>query len=670
MHHFSLPLDNPVLIFTFILLVIFALPALFNRIRIPGMLGLILAGILAGPNGFNILARDQSMQLLGSVGLVYIMFLAGLEVDIFEFRKNRLRSLVYGAATFLIPMLLGTLVSLYLMNLSMPASILLGSVFGSHTMLVYPIISRLGLAKTEPVTISVGGTLVAEIGSLLVLALIVDYQKAGTLDNYWVWLRLGGGITLLAFVVMWVFPRLARLFFRNVYSEGGARFLFTLLLIFGASSLAELLGIEPIIGALLAGLALNPLIPETSTLKGRLDFTGNFIFIPFFLISTGMLADPSAFIESYEVAGIALIVTVAAIFSKFVAAYFYQKIMGYSASIRNVMFALSNTRAAAALVVVTVGMRIELFDQTILNVTIFLIVFSSLLSSLVAEYSGKRMVAEDERRPKKQTKKLQRVMVPIGNPESVEHLLELAQLIQEKNNPEPIFALTIVADESHQNQGITEARKMVEKAVHHAIDKDSGIEVVSRIDLNIPGGIQRSARELLISEVVIGWNAKITARDKMFGTVLDNLLHHLAQMVMVCKVMHPLNTMNRVVIALPQYAELEEGFGHWLSTVRALAGQLDCSLRFIVHETSVETLEKSNAEAEFSGAIAYATYSEWDDFLRLSLDLKSDDLFVLIHPRPYSVSHSREFGQMPRFLSRYFREFSFIIIYPETQGLK
>lgn len=665
MEHFELPLHSPVLVLTFILLVVFLMPSLFNKLRIPGIVGLILAGVLAGPNGFNILARDRSMELLGFVGLIYIMFLAGLEVNIFEFRKNRLRSLGFGALTFFIPFIMTTLVSHWFIGYPMPKALLLASIFASHTLLVYPIVSKMGLAKTEPITITVGGTLITDIAALLVLALVIDFERADESTNVITLLKLGAGLVFLGIMTMWVFPKIARWFFRGVYSEGGSRFLFTLLIIFFSASIAELVGVEPIIGALLAGLALNPLIPDASTLKSRLDFTGNYIFIPFFLLSTGMLAKPQEFFSSWETMYITLTFTVIGISSKFLAAYVFQKLMGYTSAARNVMFSLSNARAAAALAVVMIGIKIELFGNVILNATIFFIVFSSLVSSFLAEYSSRKMAAERDQEEVSKKEVLQRIMVPIGNPDSIEDLLDVAQLIKEKRNKEPIYALTVVADQNRQNLGIVQARNMIEKALHGAFDVEHGIEVVSRIDLNVPGGIQRSANELMVTELVIGWNARITARDKLFGTVLDNLLHHFEQMVLVCKIDNPLNTMNRLVIAMPRFADHEPGFMHWLGTVNRLAGQLDCSMKFILHPESSNILAAANEKLEYSGKIAYETYQSWEEFLELCMDIEQNDLFVLLHPRPYSVSHLREYNQMPHFLSRDFKDNSFIIIYPE-----
>ncbi|HEY4650687.1 MAG TPA: cation:proton antiporter, partial [Pontibacter sp.] len=274
----TLPFEDPVMIFMMVLLIILVAPMILNRLRIPGIVGLIIAGVLVGPNGLNLLMRDASIILFGTVGILYIMFLAGLEVDMIDFKKNKNKSMVFGALTFLIPITVGTLVFYYIMGYEILSAILLSSMFSSHTLIAYPIASRLGLNKNEAVTITIGGTIITDTAVLLVLAVVAGSAE-GNIDFFY-WIKLAMSLSVFAAVVMFGFPYIARWFFRHIEGEKGAQFIFVLTMVFAAAFLAELAGVEAIIGAFLAGLALNTLIPHTSALMNRIEFVGNNVFIP------------------------------------------------------------------------------------------------------------------------------------------------------------------------------------------------------------------------------------------------------------------------------------------------------------------------------------------------------------------------------------------------------
>jgi Kef-type K+ transport system membrane component KefB len=352
---FTLPLKNPVLLFSLILFIILFAPILLNKLRIPHLIGLIIAGAIIGPNGMNLIARDMSIILFGTVGLQYIMFLAGLEIDLAEFKKNSSKSLVFGMLTFSIPMILGTVVGIYVLDFSMATSVLLASMFASHTLIAYPLISKLGVAKNRAVTVAVGGTMITDTLALLVLAVIAGMQTGEINQEFWI--RLGFSVILFGLVVMLIFPIIGRWFFKR-YDDNISQYIFVLAMVFLGCTLAELAGIEAIIGAFLAGLALNRLIPYTSPLMNRIEFVGNALFIPFFLIGVGMLIDYKAFIKDWDTIQVAGIMTVVAIVGKYLPAYITQKLFGYTRDERRLIFGLSNAQAAATLAAVLVGFNI------------------------------------------------------------------------------------------------------------------------------------------------------------------------------------------------------------------------------------------------------------------------------------------------------------------------
>lgn len=352
---FTLPLKNPVLLFALILFIILFAPIILNKLRIPHLIGLIIAGAIIGPNGFNLMERDMSIILFGTVGLLYIMFLAGLEIDLADFKKNSTKSLVFGLLTFLIPMGLGTAAGIYLLDFSIPTSVLLASMFASHTLIAYPIVSKLGVAKNRAVNVTVGGTMITDTLALLVLAVIAGMQTGEINQEFWI--RLGVSVLLFALIVMLLFPIIGRWFFKR-FDDNISQYIFVLGMVFLGSFLAELAGIEAIIGAFLAGLALNRLIPHTSPLMNRIEFVGNALFIPFFLIGVGMLINYKAFISDIQTLKVAAVMTVIALSSKFIAAFFTQKIFRYNSDERRLIFGLSSAQAAATLAAVLVGYNI------------------------------------------------------------------------------------------------------------------------------------------------------------------------------------------------------------------------------------------------------------------------------------------------------------------------
>lgn len=368
---FTLPLKNPVLLFSLILFIILFAPILLNKLRIPHLIGLIIAGAIIGPNGLNLMERDMSIILFGTVGLLYIMFLAGLEIDLADFKKNSGKSLIFGLLTFLIPMGLGMAAGIYLLEFSVPTSILLASMFASHTLIAYPIVSKLGVAKNRAVNVTVGGTMITDTLALLVLAVIAGMQTGEINQEFWI--RLGVSVVVFGLIVMLLFPIIGRWFFKR-FDDNISQYIFVLGMVFLGAFLAELAGIEHIIGAFLAGLALNRLIPHTSPLMNRIEFVGNALFIPFFLIGVGMLIDYTAFIKDFETIKVAGVMTVIAIIAKYIPAFITQKIFGYNADERRLIFGLSSAQAAATLAAVLVGYGIitgyenfESYDEAVLK---------------------------------------------------------------------------------------------------------------------------------------------------------------------------------------------------------------------------------------------------------------------------------------------------------------
>lgn len=659
----SLPLKDPVLIFSLVLFIILMMPILAARLKVPAIICLILAGVLVGPHGLNLLKREGGIVLFGTVGLLYIMFLAGLELDLNAFRKRRFRSLTFGALTFFLPLSIGFPVCYYFLGYDMLASLMIASMFSTHTLVAYPIASRLGLNRNEAVAVAVGGTIITDTAVLLLLAVITGAAQ-GTLNPAF-WLRLVISMAIFGVVVFWGFPRIGSWFFRNLQGERTSQFLFVLGMVFLAAFMAQLAGVEPIIGAFAAGLALNRLIPQSSPLMYQLEFVGNALFIPFFLIGVGMLVDLSVLMRGPEALMVAGTLTIVAELGKWLAAASTQLLFRYSVSQRDLIFGLSSAHAAATLAVILIGYDLKILDENVLNGTIILILVTCLVASFATERAGRRLAIEVNTEPSDKREALEKILVPIANPHTMEKLLDFAVLIKGPDKSEPIYPLVVVQDDEEAQTRVIQSRKTLEQAIGHARSINTEVQVTTRIDLNVPGGIARMGKELMATAIVLGWSDKTSAFDRLLGSKLDNLLEHTYQMIFVCHLIYPLITMQRLVIIVPDKAEVELGFRLWLHKLVQLEAQVEARLVFYASEKTQIALSRELHLTRTAQPLDLHKLEDWEDYLALTRELDLDDLLVVVGARRGTVSHMSLMDSIHGRMARQFQKNNFILLYPE-----
>ncbi len=656
------PIDKPVEIFALLMVIVLFIPILSKKLRIPGVVGLIISGIIVGPYGLNLLLRDNSIVLFGTVGLMYIMFIAGLEIDAHDFRKTRNKTIVFGILTFSIPFLLGTFSSLYILKFDIRASILLGCMFSSHTLLAYPIISRLGITRNSVVGIAAGGTMITDTTALLTLAVIAS-SVTGDLDSHF-WIRIGISLCFFVGIVLWVFPLIARWLFKVLEGEGISQFIFVLAMLFLAGLLAELSGIEPIIGAFLAGLAFNSLIPKSGPLMNRLKFVGNAIFIPFFLIGVGMLINLRVFFHGNDSLIVAATMTIGAIAGKWLAAYFTQKLYGFSRHERGVLFSLSNAHVVATLAAITVGYRIGLLNDYVLNGTIILILISSIISSFIAENSGRKLALLENKAATEENEQGQRILVSFSNPLNIERLIDLSTLIKNQENKEPIYALTVVNDDEHSGEILSDHQQILNEAIAQASAADYIIRPATRIDINPANGINRAIKELFATDIIIGWNPVLSAREMIFGSVIEQVLSGTNRMVLVSHLEQPLNTIRRaIVIALPD-AEREAGFNRWVRILRNVNNQLGLKYIIFCNEKTKESISKGFNSGRYSIHAEFHAILNIDDFGKSLPVAETNELIIFIRSRKGSVSHSSMSDKMTSQMVKNNVNNNFILLYP------
>ena len=671
----TLPLTDPVLKFLLILVIILAAPLLLNKLRIPHLLGLIIAGAIIGPNGFNLVLRDSSIILSGTAGLLYIMFLAGLEIDLGDFKKNKWKSLTFGMYTFLVPMALGTLVGLYVLNFSMLTSVLLASMFASHTLIAYPIISKLGITKDKAVGITVGGTMITDTLALLVLTVIVE-MAVGDVDD-WFWYRLGAAIILFFAFVMIVFPIVGRWFFKRC-EDNVSQYIFVLVMVFLGAYLAELAGLESIIGAFLAGMALNRLIPSTSPLMNRVEFVGNAIFIPFFLIGVGMLIDYRAFFTNWDTIKVGAVMIVVATVAKFVAAWLTQKTFRMSVDQRRVIFGLSNAQAAATLAAVMVGYNvilgetpagepIRLLNESVLNVTILMILVTCTMASFSAQKGAHNIAMNDVSEEKEGTGEHQeRILIPVSYEKNVTELVNLSTAIKSKKNKNGLFALNVINNQASDDKAFKQSKKVLNMAVTTASATDNVLQDLLRYDLNVANAIISVIKEQGITDLVLGLHQGKGVVSSFLGNMTEAILGQSNVTTLIYRPIQPIATVKRHLVVVPARAEKEVGFPMWVNKVWNIIHNSGAKAVFYASEDTMvylkEMYKKRPIEAEFS------SFDDWDDFLIMSREIKSDDTLWVVMSRRERLSYHANMSRIPNYLNKYFQSNSFVLVYPIQAG--
>jgi len=538
------PLEAPVAVFLTIMAVILITPLLSERVRLPGIVGLILGGILVGPHGLGLLATGHVIELLSTVGLIYLMFSAGLEIDLHQFSRVRNKALLFGMFTFMFPLLSGIALGRGL-GLNWPSAVLLGSVYASHTLVAFPILSRLGIVRNEAVSVTIGATVFTDVAALLVLAIV-----AGTQDGDASALSVVGLIALMigyALLVLLGLPRAGKLFFRR-FTSRAIEFQFVLVALFVAALLAERIGMHAIVGAFLAGLAINSTLPARSAVVGQVLFLGESFFIPIFLMYIGMITDPLAVLVNIQTLLIGVGMTMAVYAAKFAAAWVTTRIFHYSRDELFTMWGLSQAQAAATLAAILVGVEINLFPMTIFNGAILMILCTCITSPLLVQRFGLRLHPSEAPREKRPL--FDRILVPIANPKTQEHLITLADILS-RISKGILLPLHVAQEVNRRVVGLEHQQQLLERVPEILSDPETQIQPVRRVDASIARGILHAAIENEASLIVMGWRGKPTFRQSIFGTVLDEVVWHATVPVMVGRLITPINAMRRVVLVVP-----------------------------------------------------------------------------------------------------------------------
>lgn len=599
------------------------------------------------------------------------MFMAGLELDMNEFKKNKYKSLVFGILTFGVPIGIGYVVCFYILGYSVPSSLLVASMFATHTLVSYPIVSRLGLSKEVTVNVAVGGTVITDSAVLLLLAVITGTAK-GELDTGF-WVQLVASLAVFGFIVFWVYPKITTWFFKNIRDDKTTHYIFVLTLVFFAGFMVELASIEPIVGAFMTGLALNNLIPHTSPLMNRIEFVGNSLFIPFFLIGIGMMVDLSVLLEGPSALLFTGLLLLVAFSGKWLASWLTAVIFKFSKHQRKLLYGLSTARAAATVAIVLTAYNLKVngvsafpdINEQVLNGTILLILVTCLVASFITEKAAKQLVIDESDETPLHLSSNDRVLLPVDSIENIEHQIDLAIALKKPKSNTPIYPMSLVINSPKAEEDMAHSYKILEKALVHASASENQISPVTRVALNITNGISNAIKELGITEVIMEWHEREQVRDFFFGSEIQKLVGATEKLMLFSKLKQPVNTFKNVVLWVPDMAELEIGFDQWVDKVFHLSEQLKSKIKVYSSQNTVNRIEKIRVELDFAGNVEYDITLQSQSLERFTSTLKENDLLVVVAARKGTISYMSVCDDFPDVLTRKMKERSFILLYPE-----
>jgi Kef-type K+ transport systems, membrane components len=628
--------------------------------------GLVLAGIALGSSGFNVLSNDDSFHLFGNVGLLYVVFMAGVSIEINDLRKNRIKGGVLGFYSFVVALLLGLLSGIYLLHFSFATSVLMAGIFATHTMVAYPVINRFGLGARRPVKIATVSSIITVTASLFILTLVSD--QFALLKNNTAWLLESAKIALFALIVLWLFPKIAHSFFKR-FEDSVLQYIFVLSLVFFGAFFAQMAGLEGVVGAFMVGISINKLIPKISPLMNRVEFVGNALFIPFFLISMGMVINFRVLGSGFDAILVALVMVVVPVFSKWIVAWLTQKTFGMDRDERQLLFGLTNGQAGIALVTIIIGYTITLPDgshllpDSVMAGSVFMILFSGTISMLVTEESARRILSSGRLSDDTtEGKRRERIMFTVANPHTLDHLVELSVAMKNPRTKEDLYALRVVNDNDEAQ--LEQGNQLLQQAAKVASVSDQWVERISRYDVNVASGILYSAKEYAITDVVIGLHQKLKTRDTLFGLMTEMLLKGVSCSLFIYKPVFYLKKTARLVVFLPRKAELEVGFVRCIEHVGNVARKLHVPVLFYATpETRAIVMHHRNrhhgVEIEFFLYHTVATLNP------LPEKIAGDDMCVFFAARPKAISFEETFDALVADSIQSDNEHNVLVVYPE-----
>ena len=667
------PITDPTLIFFVVLLIILFAPIVMSKLRIPHIIGMVLAGVMIGQYGFDILERDNSFELFGRVGLYYIMFLAGLEMDMEGVKKHTRRFLIFGLLTCFVPLILTYIMAMTILDYSPAASFLLGCIMASNTLIAYPIIGRYGLQHHPSVGLSVGSSMISLFMALVMLAALSSSFENGSGWLFWI-LFIVKFATFCAGSIILI-PRLTRYFLRR-YSDAVMQYIFVLGIMFLSAALTSLIGIEGIFGAFFSGLILSRYIPHVSPLMNRIEFIGNALFIPYFLIGVGMFINFRTIFSGIDMVWIVFLIVFFGTFGKAAAAYISSLLFRLTKADGNMMFGLTSAHAAGAIAMVMVGMRLEvapgeyMIDDITLNGIVMMILFTCVISTLMTEHAAQQIIIQEKTHLQAETPKDddEKILLCVKYPEIAPQLLYLALLMRNQRLNRELVALNVVYDDQNSNPSREQGLRLLEKLQQQASASEVKVQTQVRLATNIANGIKHAFREFACSEIIMGMHVHTDINPRFWGEFIQSLYNGLNRQIILTRFVQPMSTLRRIRVAVPSRAEFEPGFHRWLERLSRLAGQLDCRIQFHGRNESLELIGEYINNRHPHVRAEYTSMEHWNELPQLAADISDDHLFVVVTARKGTISYKNALERLPDELQKHFSGKNLMIIFPDQYG--
>ena len=647
-------------------------PIIMGRLRIPHIIGMVLAGVIVGKYGLNILERDASFELFGRVGLYYIMFLAGLEMDMEGLKKNRTRVIVFGLLTFLVPFAMTYFMGVSLLSYTPLAALLLSAIMASNTLISYPIVGRYGLTRHTSSTLSVGSSMMALFMALIVMASIVNSFQGGAGIGFWVLFVVKFFVYSIGLIL--VIPRLTRWFLRR-YSDAVMQFIFILAVVFLSAALSDAVGLEGIFGAFLSGLILNRFIPRVSPLMNRIEFTGNALFIPYFLIGVGMLINVRLLFQGTHILWVVFCLVLFGTLGKAVAAYLAAGVFRMPRLAGHMMFGLTSAHAAGAIAMVMVGRRLEispgvyLFGDEVLNGIVIMILFTCVISTVVTEWAAQRLRLKEKKEPELvKTVNDEKILIPVKYPEYADNLVSMATMMRNPKLKRELVALNVVYDDVNMRHNQAEGQRLLEHLQHLASASDVPMTTQVRIAANIANGIKHAFKEFQASEILMGLHFHHNISKGFWGEFTRSLYNGLSRQIIITRIMQPLNTVRRIQVIVPSRAEFEPGFYRWLERLARMTENLECRIIFHGRKDTLQLINEYIHNNFASVRAEYVPMKHWNELPDLATKVSKDHLFVIVTARKGTISYKSAMERLPDEVNRYFKGKTLMIIFPDQYG--
>jgi len=668
------PITNPSLIFFLVLVIILLAPIIMGKLRIPHIIGMVLAGVAVGKYGFNILSRDDSFELFGKVGLYYIMFLASLEMDMEGVKRNSRRFGVFGLLTFGVPFILTYVASITILHYSTFASLLLGCIMASNTLIAYPIVGRYGLQKKPSVTLSVGSSMISLLVSLVVLAGVVASYGGET--GVWFWLWFAGKFVLYCATLVIIIPRLTRCFLRR-YSDAVMQFIFVMSMLFMSAVFSEAVGLEGIFGAFLSGLILNRFIPHVSPLMNRIEFIGNAIFIPYFLIGVGMLINVRMLFAGGDIVLVMVLIVLFGTLGKALAAYVASFLFRLPLASGNMMFGLTSAHAAGAIAMVMIGMKIEvapgqsLVTDDMLNGVVMMILFTCIISTMMTEHAAQQIILRDKEMPDENDNKShseEKILIPMKYPEYAQRLVNVAMMMRNPKNTTGLVGLNVVYDDDDMRRNMEQGQQLLDRMVSYAASADMSMQTQVRVAANIANGIKHAFKEFRSTDILIGMHMHPEVSQKFWGAFHQSLFNGLNSQIIMARLNQPLSTIRRVQVAVPSRAQFEPGFYRWLERVCRMATNMECHTEFYGRDDVLPLIEQYIKNRHSEMRYSCTVMLHWSEMPQLASSVSNDHLFIIVTARKGTVSHKNALERLPDEIQNYFADRNIMIIFPDQHG--